>query len=100
MSVIVKGRKDGEPREVRVHMGSSAGGLGEGTGMPAAIGVMLMQQGKITAKGVLPPEGCVNPSDFLTFGLQVMRTAGMGTGGSLLRIETIRPDGSVSRLDL
>jgi len=100
MSVVVKGDKDGERREVRVHMGSSSGGLGEGTGMPAAIGVMLMQQGKITTPGVLPPEGCVDPTDFLTFGLQVMRESGMGTGGSTLRIDTIRADGSVSRVDL
>jgi saccharopine dehydrogenase (NAD+, L-lysine-forming) len=100
MSVIVKGRKDGAPREVRVHMGSSAGGLGEGTGMPAAIGVMLMQRGKITTTGVLPPEGCVDPTDFLTFGLEVLRQSGMGGGGSTLHIETIRADGSVSRVDL
>jgi saccharopine dehydrogenase (NAD+, L-lysine-forming) len=46
-------------------------GLGEGTGFPAAFGAILMQQGKIKEKGVLPPEACVNIWSFI----QLMKNA-------------------------
>jgi saccharopine dehydrogenase (NAD+, L-lysine-forming) len=64
-SVVATGKKDGKYQEYRFHMASRSEALGEGTGIPAAIGGILMQQGKITQKGVLPPEGCVNPVDFI-----------------------------------
>jgi saccharopine dehydrogenase-like NADP-dependent oxidoreductase len=41
-------------------------GLGGGvvsTGAPAAAAVRLMARGKVTAKGVRPPETCVDPDD-------------------------------------
>ncbi len=46
-------------------------GLGEGTGYPAAFGAILIQQKKITEKGVLPPEACVNIWTFI----QLMKNA-------------------------
>ncbi len=46
-------------------------GLGEGTGFPAAFGAILIQQGKIKEKGVLPPEACINIWDFM----QLMKKA-------------------------
>ena len=64
-SVVVKGKKDGIFQEYRFHMASGTQALGEGTGIPAAMAVILMDQGKIIEKGVLPPEACVNPLDFL-----------------------------------
>ena len=42
-----------------------AQGLGEGTGYPLALGAILMQQGKITQRGVVPPEAAVNPMEFM-----------------------------------
>lgn len=71
-SVVATGKKDGKYREYRFHMASQSEALGEGTGIPAAIGGLLMQQGKITQKGVLPPEGCVNPVDFIDLITKVM----------------------------
>ena len=71
-SVVATGKKDGKYQEYRFHMASQSEALGEGTGIPAAIGGMLMQQGKITQKGVLPPEGCVNPVDFIDLITKVM----------------------------
>jgi saccharopine dehydrogenase (NAD+, L-lysine forming) len=64
-SVVVKGKKKGEYKEYRFHMASESEALGEGTGIPAAMGAMLLQRGKISGKGVMPPEACVNPMDFL-----------------------------------
>jgi len=95
MSVIVKGRKDGAPLEVRVHMASGESGLGEGTGIPAALGVMLMQQGKVTAKGVHPPEGCVDPGEFIQLATRVMAGGPGGEGGkATILLETIAADGT------
>jgi len=71
-SVVAAGKKDGKYQEYRFHMASQSEALGEGTGIPAAIGGILMQQGKITQKGVLPPEGCVNPVDFIDLITKVM----------------------------
>jgi saccharopine dehydrogenase (NAD+, L-lysine-forming) len=71
-SVVATGKKDGKYQEYRFHMASQSEALGEGTGIPAAIGGLLMQQGKITQKGVLPPEGCVNPVDFIDLITKVM----------------------------
>ena len=103
MTVVVKGRKGGAPREVRVHMFSGESGLGEGTGVPAALGVMLMQQGKVKEKGVLPPEGCVDPADFMALALQVMGDQAKARGGkrsASLMLETIKADGTVERVEM
>lgn len=71
-SVVATGKKDGKYLEYRFHMASQSEALGEGTGIPAALGGLLMQQGKIKEKGVLPPEGCVNPVDFIDLITKVM----------------------------
>ncbi len=71
-TVVAKGKKNGQYEEYRFHMASQSEALGEGTGIPAAMGAILMQQGKITKKGVLPPEGCVNPVDFIDLISKVM----------------------------
>lgn len=102
MAVVVKGRKNGRSEEYRVHMASRGAALGEGTGVPAAMGVMLMHQGKITAKGVLPPEGCVDPSDFigLRSSLKPVRTKGKKRAVQVLYAEKIDAGGKVTRIDL
>ncbi|TFG05193.1 MAG: saccharopine dehydrogenase [Promethearchaeota archaeon] len=48
-------------------------GLGMGTGYPAALGAVLIQQGKIRKKGVLPPEGCVNVWHFMDLMKKALR---------------------------
>lgn len=65
VSVIVAGTKDGKPLEYHFHMASTSQALGEGTGIPAALGAILMQQGKVQGKGVLPPEAGVNAFELL-----------------------------------
>lgn len=103
MSVVVKGTKAGKAREVRVHLFSGGSGLGEGTGMPAAVGVMLMLDGKVAGPGVLPPEGCVEPDDFMAAALEVMKSGDKsGTEDKTARIviEAIEADGSVTKSEL
>lgn len=44
---------------------SSVGRLHLGTGIPAAIGAGMLAEGGISGTGVLPPEACVDPTEFL-----------------------------------
>ncbi len=65
VKVVVTGKKDGKFRQYIFQMASSSEGLGEGTGIPAAMAAVLMNRGKIKATGIFSPEGGVNPADFL-----------------------------------
>jgi len=44
---------------------SSVGRLAPATGIPASIGAIMLTEGKISAKGVKPPEQCIDPDEFL-----------------------------------
>ncbi|MGB6894804.1 MAG: saccharopine dehydrogenase C-terminal domain-containing protein, partial [Dehalococcoidia bacterium] len=39
-------------------------GMAQATGVPLAIGALLLGGGSIYDKGVLPPEACVDPDEF------------------------------------
>ncbi len=101
MAVVVKGKKNGEYQEYRVHMASEGAGLGEGTGEPAAMGVILMHQGKVTAKGVLPPEGCVNPNDLINLQGRMKRAKirGRKKAERVLYAEKVDSQGNATRID-
>lgn len=102
-SVVAKGIKDGNYQEFRFHMASASEALGEGTGIPAAIGAMLMEEGKITKKGVLPPEGCVNPGDFIETITKVMKLdekKGDKESFSGVIVESVDANGTVTTLDI
>jgi saccharopine dehydrogenase-like NADP-dependent oxidoreductase len=76
LKIVVKGSKDGGQNTYVFSMSSRGQGMGEGTGIPAAIGVIIMATGKIKEKGVLPPEACVNPMDLLELAKTKVKTAG------------------------
>jgi saccharopine dehydrogenase (NAD+, L-lysine-forming) len=65
LKIVVKGRKEGQKNTYVFSMSSKGEGMGEGTGVPAALGAILMEGGKIRKPGVSPPEGCVQPMDFV-----------------------------------
>lgn len=65
--------------------------MGEGTGIPAALGAILMATGKVRAKGVNPPEACVEPLEFLE--LARSRVSLGDKKGLPLVIEQIDKDG-------
>jgi saccharopine dehydrogenase (NAD+, L-lysine forming) len=103
VSVIVTGAKGGEYRQYRFHLASSSQALGEGTGIPAAVGAILMLTGKVAGPGVLPPEGCVNPLDFLAVTPTVMKfdqakEGGQSFGGVV--VEQVDAAGKVTKLDI
>jgi saccharopine dehydrogenase (NAD+, L-lysine-forming) len=102
-SVVVKGRKGGKYREYRFHMASKSQALGEGTGIPAAMGTILMMQGKVAGKGITPPEGCVNPMDFIPLLPQVMdmdkkKEGGDSFGGII--IQKVDENGKISNVEM
>ncbi len=102
-SVVARGRKDGKKVEYRFHMASRSQALGEGTGIPAAIGAMLMQQGKIKAKGVLPPEGCIDPNHFIEQVTAVMVRDKSAAGKDDFQgviVQKIDEQGNIETLDI
>lgn len=102
-SVVVKGKKNSQYQEYRFHMASGSQALGEGTGIPAAIAVILMQQKKITAKGVYPPEGGVNPVDFIDLISKVMKLKEKkkeDDSFSGVIVESVDAAGNVSIMDI
>ena len=78
LKIVVGGEKEGKKEKYVFSLGSRGSGMGEGTGIPAAIGAVLMGQGKITQKGVLPPEACVNPLETLFLAQKVLKSSGKG----------------------
>lgn len=103
VSIVVKGKKDGKYKELRFHVASRSQALGEGTGIPAAMGAILMNRGKVSGKGVLPPEACVNPNDVLALLPEVMKLdkdkeGGKSFGGFI--VEAIDEHGNVTKVDI
>ena len=62
LKVIVKGRR-GEHRVT--YTADMVGRMAPGTGLPASIAALMMADGHVTVKGVVAPEGCIDPDVFL-----------------------------------
>lgn len=102
-SVVVKGKKNGAYKEYRFHMASKSQALGEGTGIPAAMGAILMHQGKVAGPGVMPPEACMEPKDLLALMPEVMeldkkQDGGESFGGFI--VESVDEKGNKSRMNI
>lgn len=61
--IIVKGYEGGNPV---TYTYSSSGRMAPGTGIPASICAQMLALGEITEKGVVAPEGCVDPGRFFS----------------------------------
>jgi saccharopine dehydrogenase (NAD+, L-lysine-forming) len=100
LKLVVKGTLEGKPHQFNFQLASVGQSMGEGTGIPAAIGAALLQRGKITEKGVLPPEGCVNPFEFLLGMREQLKLETVTSEGSPLVIESIDSEGNVETVDI
>jgi len=100
VKVVVKGKKGGGPHEYVFSIASEDQALGEGTGIPAALGAVLMHQGRIKEKGVLPPEGCVNPTDFLSLMQTVLKPDKGGKSFEGVLVESIDEAGKIQEIYL
>ena len=63
LKVIVKGERDGKRV---VYTADMVGRMAPGTGLPASIASLMMDAGDVTVKGVVAPEGCIDPDKFLS----------------------------------
>ena len=70
LKVIVKGERDGKKVTYTADM---VGRMAPGTGLPASIASLMMDAGDVTVKGVVAPEGCIDPAKF--FGAFLKRGA-------------------------
>jgi saccharopine dehydrogenase (NAD+, L-lysine-forming) len=98
LKIVVKGSKEGQKSTYIFSMSSKRQGMGEGTGVPAALGAMLMGTGRIKEKGVLPPEACINPMELLE--LARTKTSAGGGKGLPIVIEYIDKAGKSKTIDL
>ena len=62
LKVIVKGKREGKKVTYTADM---VGRMAPGTGLPASIAALMMDAGDVTEKGVVAPEGCIDPGKFL-----------------------------------
>ena len=62
LKVIVKGKRDGKKVTYTADM---AGRMAPGTGLPAAMAVLMFADGAVKKKGVVAPEGCIDPEIFI-----------------------------------
>lgn len=99
LKVQVQGHKNSQAHTYIFSITSRTGGVGEGTGIPAAIGAMLMERGRIDRKGVFPPEAAVDPLEALKMTGKVF--ARIAPAGQLpFVLEHIGPAGQREDLDL
>lgn len=103
VSVIAKGIKNGKREEYRVHMASKSQALGEGTGIPAAMGAIAMHRGLVRGKGVMPPEACINPNEFIALMPEIMKideTSKRDGAFAGFLVEKINDDGSSTEMKI
>jgi saccharopine dehydrogenase (NAD+, L-lysine-forming) len=62
LRVVVKGERDAKKVTYTADM---VGRMAPGTGLPASIAALMMDAGDVTEKGVVAPEGCIDPAKFL-----------------------------------
>ena len=63
LKVIVKGERKG--KQV-TYTADIVGRMAPGTGLPASIAALMLEAGEVKVKGVVAPEGCIDPEKFLT----------------------------------
>lgn len=99
LKVVVNGQRHGEPRTLVFQLSSTTVGAGEGTGIPAAAGAVLMARGGVKQAGVLPPEASVAPLELLMEAFRMVKAMGKG-GEDSIRIEQIDAKGQITTVPL
>jgi len=103
MSVVVTGKRRGKYKQYRFHMASASQAMGEGTGIPAAMGAILMNRGRVYGKGVMPPEAAVQPLEFLALLPEILaleKNKGEGKVFEGFIVESVDETGAVTQHDL
>lgn len=99
LKVVVGGLQGGEEKTFVFQLSSQTAGAGEGTGIPAAAGALLMGRGEIEQYGVFPPEAGVRPLPLLMAAFEAVKALGKG-GRDSIKIEMIDAQGRVNEMPL
>ena len=95
LRVVVTGTTGGEEHTYVCSLFSDEEGAGEGTGIPAALGVILALRGGLGGgPGVHPPEAIVPVGPVLELAAEVVAGLGVSGGSMPLRLEHVAPDGT------
>ena len=97
IKIVVKGIVDGKKHTYSFALSSRGQGMGEGTGIPAAIGAILMAKGSIRKKGVFPPEAAVDPLEVIALAKDILSSGGKGLP---LIVEKTDESGYTEKLDI
>jgi saccharopine dehydrogenase-like NADP-dependent oxidoreductase len=100
VKIVVSGKKDGKDNTFIFQLASQSEALGEGTGIPAAVGCLMMANGEVDMKGVYPPEGCVDPLKFLAAVEKVFPKKGDDKSFEGVVVEHIDENGVVKKIDI
>ncbi|TFG19586.1 MAG: saccharopine dehydrogenase [Promethearchaeota archaeon] len=107
VKIVVSGKNErGLDRKYIFYLVSEGAGkgqaMGEGTGIPCALGALLMLKGKIkNGPGVLPPEACVDAMEFLSLMRKIMKVDGNDESKkSPLIIHKIDEKGNIEVIDI
>ncbi len=95
LKVVVSGVKDGAEHTYVASVFSDSAGAGAGTGIPAAIGVVLALRGELAGgPGVFPPEAIVPVSPVLDLAGEILNGMPVGEADGLpMQLEHLGPDG-------
>ncbi|MHA1543357.1 MAG: saccharopine dehydrogenase family protein [Candidatus Hodarchaeales archaeon] len=100
VKIVVQGEKHGKSHTIVFSLASENQALGEGTGIPVAFGAIMLNRKLITKTGVLPPEACVDPLEFLGILQEHLALDSASGGSSPLTIESIDSEGTVEKITL
>ena len=108
LKIVVSGTQAEEEGTHTVVFSLSSGsmGAGEGTGIPAGLGALLLLDPGLRRPGVHPPEGIVDPLAMLALANEILPRLDLGNGseGGMvevpIHIAHHRPDGTVEELAL
>jgi len=99
LQVVVSGISDGEVHRYEISLSSGSAGAGEGTGIPAALGTILMLRGALVGgPGVHPPEAIVPVSDLLELAPSVAVGIGVSGDGFPLTVRHFGPSGDCEEI--
>jgi len=79
LKVIVKGERG---RKQVTYTADIVGRMAPGTGLPASIAALMLDAGDVKVKGVVAPEGCIDPGKFI---VELLKR-----GAKIHQMETIR----------
>ncbi len=94
LKVVVSGESGGQTHRYEIALSSKSEGAGEGTGIPAALGTILMLRGELEGgPGVHPPESIVPVESLLGMAATVASGVGVQSGGLPITLTHISPSG-------